>query len=63
MPQFITEKELGQIKALTHYLNESGAFKVGEGLAVDAKLTDANGDDVGTIQITEDGAYGLVLPS
>lgn len=57
--QYATEEDLNKIKGLLHYLNTNWSAA---DLAVDVKLVDANGDLLGTVQITESGTYGLVFP-
>lgn len=60
---YLLEQDINAIKGLLHYLNSQWKPADGATVAIDAKITDSNGDRLGSITITESGDYGLVLPT
>lgn len=60
---YLNEQELNTVQGLLHYLNTNVAPNDG-GLAIEATLTDSNGDNAGTIKWNaEPGAmYVLEFP-
>lgn len=56
---YISETELNSVKGLLHYLNEN--LRPTEGMDVEAKLTDSNGESLGTIAYEGEPGAGYVL--
>lgn len=63
MSNHISEAELNTIKGLLHHLNSNQGLNPSEGVALDANLTDSNGESLGRIVYKHDGGYVLEFPS
>lgn len=59
--QFVTERDMNRIQGLLHYLNESFDLPQPAGMAVDIKLSDSNGDPLGSIEFEGESAERYVF--
>jgi hypothetical protein len=59
MPNYISEVELNAVKGLLHYLNTN--MQPIDGIAVEGRIIDSNGESLGEIRYEQEPGAGYVL--